>query len=92
MIDPLLAASLCLVVVNWAVAATLLRLAHKPPKIQALTERAWLAALIAAVTTLTLLTEAMPILPSVGGLARVLMVAVSAYPLWWLVIYYRDGF
>lgn len=91
MTQPLVVAFSALVVINWTVAATLLRLAYRAPRIHALTERAWLALLIAIVTTLTMVSELLPeavaVVPS-----RVLMVAISLYPLWWLWSYWTGRF
>ncbi len=90
--DPwLLTGALCLLAVNWTVAVTLLRLAYRPPRIRALTERAWLAVLIAVVTTLSmtaLLTASDPIRVA----SRALMVGISLYPVWWLWSYYANRF
>ena len=85
-------ALLCLVVVNWTVALTLLRLSAQRPTIRALTERAWLAALIALVTTLTLVAQMLPDGSPADVASRVLMVAISLYPLWWLWSYYAGRF
>lgn len=82
----------CLVVINWTAAFILLRLAVRRPQIKALTERALLAVLIAIVTSLTLMGESLPEATGFETLARIAMVAISLYPLWWLWSYYSGRF
>jgi hypothetical protein len=82
-----------LVIVNWTVAITLLRLAYRRgPRIRALTERAWLAVLIAVVTTLTFGAQELPGSAALGLASRLMMVSVSLYPVWWLWAYHTNRF
>jgi hypothetical protein len=82
-----------LVIVNWTVAVTLLRLAYRRgPRIRALTERAWLAVLIAIATTLAFGAQEFPGSAALSVASRFVMVGVSLYPIWWLWAYHTNRF
>jgi uncharacterized membrane protein len=100
MIDALVAvAFLILPFVNWPVAVLLLRLSLQRPKIRSLAERAFLAFLIAIVTTvyalIVLNTQlGYPVMTrdTSRDIVRLFIFIVGLYPLWWLWAYWTDRF
>lgn len=85
--------------VNWPVAITLLRLSLRRPRIRALSERAFLAFLIAVMTT----GYSVVVVNSSTGyhvmdrdtgrnVVRLFVVLIGLYPIWWLWAYYTGRF
>ena len=93
---------LILPVLNWYVAASLIRLSIISPPIKALTERTLLAVLIAVVTTVYSLVVVNTITglsfwdaATVRSVIRLLIIGIGIYPLWWAWTYstghFEDG-
>lgn len=95
----LLVALLMLPFFNWPVAIILIRLSRMSPSIKALSERAWLAALIALVTTVYVVVTWNTqfgynwfTFDTGRTIVRLSILGIGLYPLWWLWAYYTGRF
>ena len=86
-------------VINWPVAAILMRASLRRPAIRSLSERAVLAFLIALVTTVYSVivinsTDGYPVLDrdTAQTVIRLFFLCLGLYPLWWLWSYWSGRF